>query len=85
MLSFEMMAHIPEEMRETLKAKEAATMEHPLVRIDDNIYSVMEKISNDEFEILPVMDKDGKVLGLISDSDVLQAFSLGEKKMNLFN
>ena len=53
--------------------------------MDDNIYSVMEAISENDYEILPVLDENGAILGLISDSDVLQAFSIGEDKMNMFS
>ena len=83
MLSFEMMTHIPEDVHEKLTAKEAANTELPVVHINDNIYSVMEKINDHDYEILPVLDEHGAILGLISDSDILQAFSLGEKKMNM--
>jgi CIC family chloride channel protein len=84
MLTFEIMTHIPEEKRETHKAKDAADKNIPIVRLDDNLYSVMEKISDHDCEILPVFDENMVIQGLISDSDVLHAFSLGEKKMNLF-
>ena len=85
MLTFEIMTHTPEKMREILTAKEAADKDLPIVRLDDNIYSVMEAISENDYEILPVLDENGAILGLISDSDVLQAFSIGEDKMNMFS
>lgn len=85
MLSFEMMTHIPEDMHQKLTAKEAANTELPVVHIEDNLYSVMEKLNDNDYEILPVLNDHGEILGLISDSDILKAFSLGEEKMSILD
>jgi CBS domain-containing protein len=69
-----------------MTAKLVAKKNLPKVYPTDNIYSVMEKLNEKEHEILPVLDpfNDDVVIGIISDSDVLHAFTMGQDKMRLF-
>ncbi len=86
MITFEDISHIPEDEREHITAKTVAKKNLPRVLPTDNIYSVMEKLNEKEHEILPVLDpfNDDVVIGIISDSDVLHAFTMGQDKMRLF-
>lgn len=86
-ISMEDISHISEEEQERQTAKSAANNKLPAVHPSDNIYSVMEKLNEDTYEILPVLDpsNEKRILGIISDSDVLNAFALGEDKMNIFD
>ncbi len=86
-ITMEAISHIPEEKQGQLTAKMVADTKYPMVHLDDNIYTVMEKLNGNEHEILPVADpsNDQMIIGLISDSDVLQSFSLGQKKMKILD
>ena len=87
MITMEDILHILEEEREHVATKTVAKKELPKVFPTDNIYSVMEKLNEEEHEILPVLDPfdPERVIGVISDSDVLHAFSVGQDKMKLFD
>ncbi len=87
MITFEDISHIPDEEKEHILARTLAKKDLPKVYPTDNIYSVMEKLNMKEREILPVLDpfNDEKIVGIISDSDVLHAFSVGQDKMRLFD
>ena len=87
MITFEDISHIPDDEKERILAKTVAKKDLPKVYPDDNIYSVMEKLTRKESELLPVLDPfdDEKIVGVISDSDVLHAFSVGQDKMRLLD
>ncbi len=86
MITLETIGRISEDDMESKFARDYSTKDLPLVYPDENIYSVMEKLNDSKKEILPVVDPlDEKVIvGVISDSDVLHAFSVGQGKMRLF-
>jgi CIC family chloride channel protein len=86
MIRFEDISHISDDEKEHIASKTVAKKNLPKVYPSDNIYSVMEKMSEKEHEILPVLDpfNENKIVGVISDSDVLHAFSIGTDKMRLF-
>ncbi|TRO53132.1 chloride channel protein [Candidatus Bathyarchaeota archaeon] len=86
MIRFEDLSHISDDEKEHITSKTVAKKNLPKVFPTDNIYSVMEKMNEKEHEILPVLDPfdEDKIIGVISDSDVLHAFSIGTDKMRLF-
>jgi len=86
MIRMEDIYHIPDNEKEHIASKTVAKKTLPKVFPTDNIYSVMEKMNEKEHEILPVLDPldEDRIIGVISDSDVLHAFSIGTDKMRLF-
>lgn len=52
---------------------------------DETVYTVLEKMKRYDIEILPVVDKKdrGKIVGIISKRDTINAFTVGKEKMHL--
>ncbi len=85
MLSFDHLAKMGEEEREALTAGEAALRDLPRVRPEDSVYEALELLNEAGSELLPVVGEGGRLVGVISDSDILQAFELGEQRMHILD
>ena len=85
MVSFDHLAKLGEEEREALTAGEAALRDLPRVRPEDSVYEALELLNEARSELLPVVDEEGRLVGVISDSDILQAFELGEQRMHILD
>jgi CIC family chloride channel protein len=85
LITIEDISHIPDTEWDTLRARDVANKDLPKVYPTDNIYTVMEKLNEGDFELLPVFDplNEETILGIISDRDVLHAFTIGQDKMRL--
>jgi CIC family chloride channel protein len=85
MITLESLSKVPQEQLEALKAEDIMVSGLPPVYPRHTGHYVAEMM-NREFEILPVLDpEDGeRLLGVVSDADVLKAIQLGKNKMSVF-
>jgi CBS domain-containing protein len=85
MVTLESLIHVPQDRLNELKAKDIMSTDLPLIYPEHTSNYVMEKL-NRGLEILPVVDPrdNTRLLGVVSDSDVLKAIQMGKRKMRVF-
>jgi CIC family chloride channel protein len=85
MVTLECIIHVPQEKLDKLTAKDVMITDLPPIYPEHTGAYVMEKL-NSGLEILPVLDpvENTRLLGVVSDADVLKAIQLGKSKMSLF-
>jgi len=85
MITLESLSKVPQEKLDELKAEDIMVSDLPPIHPRHTGHYVMETM-NREYEILPVLAPgDGdRLLGVVSDADVLKAIQLGKKKMRIF-
>ena len=59
-------------MMNDLKAKEIMTVDVKTVKKDDTVSDVAKMLIRDKIGGLPVVDEDNKVIGIISETDILK-------------
>ena len=59
-------------MMNDLKAKEIMTVDVKTVKKDDTVSDVAKMLIQDKIGGLPVVDEDNKVIGIISETDILK-------------
>lgn len=64
-----------ENMSDLLIAKDVAHTRIATVKLDDNCQTVMSHMTNYSVEGLPVIDSDGKILGMIWRKDILDTYN----------
>ena len=66
-----------ENVKDLIVAKDLATSNVVTVTQDDNLYDALEKISQKDFSILPVVsgDNQSKILGVLSRRDIIGAYN----------
>ncbi len=85
MVTLETLIHVPQERLKEMKARDIMLTDLPLIHPEDTSHYVMETL-NRGHEILPVVDlrDSARLLGVVSDSDVLKAIQMGKRKMRVF-
>jgi len=65
-----------ENLKDLVLAKELATQNVVTVSIEDNLATALEKITADDFSILPVVSQDNplKLLGILTRRNILEAY-----------
>lgn len=85
MVTLECLIHVPQEKLDEMTAKDVMVTDLPPVYPEHTGNYVMEKL-NKGLEILPVLDpiEEKRLLGVVSDADVLKAIQIGKNKMSVF-
>lgn len=79
-------AAFDEDLKDLVVAKDLATSDVVTVSIDANIYDALEKISADDFSILPVVSlgDSSKLEGILTRRDIIGAYNKAVLKKTLF-
>lgn len=72
-----------EGLDDILVAKDLATTDVVTVLNDENLQDALEKFGIRDFDHLPVVDKEGKLEGMISRRDIMQAYNREVQKLAL--
>ena len=64
-------------LKDLVVAKDLATADVVTVSQDDNLYDALEKISQKDFSILPVVSSDNRsqILGVLTRRDIISAYN----------
>ncbi len=75
-----------ENLKDLLVAKDIATPEVITISLDDNLYNALEKITLEDFSILPVVSPDNpsQLLGVLTRRDIIGAYSKAVVKKSIF-
>jgi CIC family chloride channel protein len=75
-----------ENLRDLVVAKDLATTQVVTVFLDDNLYTALEKISREDFSLLPVVAADNPqhLMGIITRRDIIGAYNRAVLKKTLF-
>ena len=73
-------------LKDLLVAKDLATLEVITISLDDNLYNALEKITLEDFSILPVVSPDNpsQLLGILTRRDIIGAYSKAVVKKSIF-
>jgi CIC family chloride channel protein len=79
-------AAFDENIKDLVVAKDLATSNVVSVSVNANIYDALEKISADDFSILPVVSSDdsSKLEGILTRGDIIGAYNKAVVKKTLF-
>ena len=75
-----------ENLKDLLVAKDLAKQKVITISLDDNLYNALEKITLEDFSILPVVspDNSSKLLGVLTRRDIIGAYSKAVVKKSIF-
>ena len=75
-----------ENLKDLLVAKDLATQKVITISLDDNLYNALEKITLEDFSILPVVSPDNpsQLLGVLTRRDIIGAYSKAVVKKSIF-
>jgi CIC family chloride channel protein len=75
-----------ENLRDLVVAKDLATPSLVTVSLDENLFDALEKITLEDFSILPVVSPDNpsKLVGVLSRRDIIGAYDKAVIKKSLF-
>jgi CIC family chloride channel protein len=75
-----------ENLKDLVVAKDLSTTQVVTVFLDDNLYTALEKISREDFSLLPVVlaDNPQHLMGIITRRDIIGAYNRAVLKKTLF-
>ncbi len=75
-----------ENLKDLVVAKDLATSKVVTVALDDNIYNALEKITQRDFSILPVVAKENstELVGVLTRRDIMDAYNKAVIKKSIF-
>ncbi|MCD6480153.1 chloride channel protein [Candidatus Bathyarchaeota archaeon] len=84
-VTLKQLSGLRQEEIEELRVKDILKSRLVVTYPDETAYDVLEKMNQFDVEILPVVDRadEGKLLGVVSKRDTLNAILLGKRKMRL--
>lgn len=84
-ITLKQLSSLKQEKIEELKVRDILRGGSVVTYPDETAYDVLEKMNRFDVEILPVVDRadEGKLLGVVSKRDTLNAIPLGKRKMRL--